>query len=60
MLREVCIEESYVDDVTIDFSKLSQKEKSQLIKSLTTNGTFTFKKVPLFFSKDVEVDVELY
>lgn len=53
---EVFVEEEYEDDVTVDFSEMTYFEKEKLIKAIRNDEKFTFKKLPLMFSDDVEID----
>jgi len=51
-------EAEYESDVEIDFSKLTKEEKIKLISSINKGKTYKFKKVPLFFCGEVEVEYE--
>ena len=55
---EVYIEESFEDDVEINFRGWSEEKKERLIKAIQEGKKYTFPGVSLSFAGDVDVDVE--
>ena len=55
MEKEIFVEEEFVTDVDIDFSRYSHEEKLRLIKDIIDGELHTFENNNVFFSGDITV-----